>query len=465
MATSVTATVKMFQVGELGDCFLLRFTAGTETSHVLIDCGSFRNSDRSKQRLEKITAQLRDDLGEAKFDVVVGTHQHNDHVSGFVHCEDAFRGVVQQCWLSWLDDPKDSLARRIKRDHKGLVDSVRSLHDQLNKPTMRATQEVLRDMLGFYSAAGGSDPAIPAKGIEILKNLGEQDVAYLTPGQVLDLPGLPAGVVKVYVLGPPRDQDLLFDKDPGKGESYDPHLAFANISAGRFLAALKNHGTADPDREEEQFPFNRSYKRSEAKADRDIVRKYKSVAERWRNIDEDWLETASRLALYLDSYTNNSSLVLAFELVKSGKVLLFAADAQTGNWLSWDKIKWIGGRRGLSASDLLLNTVLYKVGHHGSHNATLVKGLEVMEHSELVAMIPVDKSDPNITKPNGWKMPAHNLFKRLKEKTKFRVLRMDEGFAEGCDPKKDRAQSGWKDLPFKPKIDPERCFIEYTVQG
>ena len=33
--------------------------------------------------------------------------------------------------------------------------------------------------------------------------------------------------------------------------------------------------------------------------------------------------------------TNNSSLVLAFELGKGGKVLLFTGDAQRGNWASW----------------------------------------------------------------------------------------------------------------------------------
>lgn len=33
----------------------------------------------------------------------------------------------------------------------------------------------------------------------------------------------------------------------------------------------------------------------------------------------------------LNNLTNNSSLVLAFELVKAKKVLLFVGDAQTGN--------------------------------------------------------------------------------------------------------------------------------------
>jgi len=42
---------------------------------------------------------------------------------------------------------------------------------------------------------------------------------------------------------------------------------------------------------------------------------------------------------------------------------------------------------------------------------------------------------------------------------------MDDGYAEGCDPQKNKEKSRWKDLPFKPKIDKINFFIEYTVQG
>lgn len=128
----------------------------------------------------------------------------------------------------------------------------------------------------------------------------------------------------------------------------------------------------------------------------EIIKQYRNNVNKWKTIDHDWLEQASRLALYLDTYTNNSSLVLAIELVKSGKVLLFAADAQTGNWLSWFDVKFENEQ--VSTDYLLANTVFYKVGHHGSHNATLVKGLESMTHKDLIAMIPVDKTDSNITK-------------------------------------------------------------------
>ena len=83
------------------------------------------------------------------------------------------------------------------------------------------------------------------------------------------------------------------------------------------------------------------------------------------------------LALQLDSLTNNTSLALAIERIADGRVLLFPADAQQGNWLSWHKLEWQrerrrrGGRPAtVTAADLLDRTVFYKVGHHGSHNAT-----------------------------------------------------------------------------------------------
>ena len=123
------------------------------------------------------------------------------------------------------------------------------------------------------------------------------------------------------------------------------------------------------------------------------------------------MQAGEALALFLDTFTNNSSLVLAIELVDSGKVLLFAADAQTGNWSSWKDVEWEDDD--VTTDDLLARTVFYKVGHHASHNATLVEAFEKMNIPDLVALIPVHKQDPNIKKKNGWKMPAKNLFKRM----------------------------------------------------
>ena len=58
--------------------------------------------------------------------------------------------------------------------------------------------------------------------------------------------------------------------------------------------------------------------------------------------------------------------MLAIELMATQRVLLFAADAQVGNWLSWHEGGWsevngLGRGETLTAEDLLRRTVLYKV--------------------------------------------------------------------------------------------------------
>src|SRR5262249_37688999 len=138
----------------------------------------------------------------------------------------------------------------------------------------------------------------------------------------------------------------------------------------------------------------------------------------WRKIDDEWLSVTSDLAIALDNDTNNTSLVLAFELGEGGDVLLFPADAQVGNWLSWKDLVFVIGngpkRRLVTGEELLGRTVFYKVGHHASHNATLrAEGLEKMKSPDLTAMIPVDRTT---AKQQRWAMPFEPLFERLKEK-------------------------------------------------
>ena len=79
---------------------------------------------------------------------------------------------------------------------------------------------------------------------------------------------------------------------------------------------------------------------------------------------------------------------MAIELVNSGKVLLFPGDAQVGNWLGWHELVWDVNGEEVNIKNLLKKTVFYKVGHHGSHNATLKEmGLELMTNSHLAAMV------------------------------------------------------------------------------
>jgi beta-lactamase superfamily II metal-dependent hydrolase len=472
MSQNVTANVRMYRLHELGDCFLLTFSSGELKTRVLVDCGSFRNGGPSVTRLKTITRDIKKQLDGAKLDVVVGTHQHNDHVSGFVHCAPEFRAIgVEQVWLSWLDNPKDALARKIGKDYNNLMLQVASARDTMHarlKRTRAATPkatralEVMNDALAFLGAAEPkSPPVLPADGVRFLKDVGSRKPLYLKPGSTFDLPGLPPDTVHVHVLGPPQEDDLLFRKDPRSGESYDHALASAGMMAAKFLeAARQTDASAESD-----YPFNERYKTPNPKRGSAVLRalaaRYSARTEKWRTIDDDWMEQGGALALFLDTFTNNSSLVLAFELVESGKVLLFVADAQTGNWLSWKDVKW--RQSGVTTEDLLARTVLYKVGHHASHNATLVELFEKVNHPDLVALIPVHKKDPNITKKNGWRMPATNLFRRLVEKTDHRVLQMDNVNPPECNPSVNPAKAAWKRVGIKPRIN--SLSIDLDISG
>lgn len=470
MSVPVAATIRMYRLRELGDCFLLSFATKDDTAHVLVDCGSFRNGGKSIARMQQVTDDIRDTLDGAKLDVVVGTHQHNDHVSGFVHCEDTFRDEMDigQVWLSWLDDPQNKQAQRIGTDFNNIVKSLQATHAKLRRASGgRNELEPVRrlgEILGFHAARTDAEPPeVPRRGIEILKSLGSKKPMYLSPGRILDLPGLPADCVRVHVLGPPKDEEQLFDKDPSAGQSYDHKLRLAGAAAARLRSAVDAQDGARP-REELFFPFSETYKVRESRRSRGdlrrVMKSYRARDAAWRTIDNDWLRQAESLALFLDTFTNNSSLVLAFELVQSRKVLLFAADAQTGNWVSWADVKW--EREDVSTDDLLKRTVFYKVGHHGSHNATLVAAFEKMDNPELVALIPVDKQDPNIKKEKGgWKMPAFNLLKQLKQRTSNRVLQMDNDNPPSCNPKKDPARLAWKKVGITPKITP--MYVELTI--
>jgi hypothetical protein len=156
----------------------------------------------------------------------------------------------------------------------------------------------------------------------------------------------------------------------------------------------------------------------------------------WRRMNADDAMDAGALALAMNNATNNTSLVLAFELSKGGKVLLFVGDAQAGNWRSWSEAAIDDGGNKVTAKDLLARTVLYKVGHHCSHNATL-KGKLDSDYAnlawmaqggnagEFVAMITSVEAWAHQKPKPDWNHPMPQIKKALVEKAGGRVLQTD----------------------------------------
>jgi hypothetical protein len=101
--------------------------------------------------------------------------------------------------------------------------------------------------------------------------------------------------------------------------------------------------------------------------------------------------------------------------------------------------------------------VLYKVGHHGSHNATLrEKGLELMTSPELAAMIPVDR---RTAKKLDWNMPFPTLYAKLSTKTRGRILDLERGAPSERPP--DVTEHEW--TQFLKSTDVQEGWIDYRV--
>ncbi|MDQ3654314.1 MAG: hypothetical protein M3457_04450 [Chloroflexota bacterium] len=255
-------------------------------------------------------------------------------------------------------------------------------------PTVRRIDDLLGLVLGgeietvvdetLLAAAADPTTSDNKQALKFIKDKAAEHrgVTYLRPGGTpLEIPD---SRVRAFVLGPPYDAELLSDEDPKGSEAFPddrPHRfsfgAATTAAEGGLSPFSRRFATPFKDALGGHDPFfTDHYGRDDAgKDDRDQIEVLPNAP--WRRIDNEWLYSAEMLALKLNAGINNTSLVIAFELPTTKKVLLFVGDAQRGNWLSWQDVTWTDGEKRMTPRDLLARTVLYKVGHHGSHNATL----------------------------------------------------------------------------------------------
>lgn len=438
--------VRMYRQG-LGDCFLLTFTVDAAPHHVLIDCGVLQGTADAAAAMQAVASDIRQTTG-GHLDALVVTHEHWDHLSGFLQAEDAFAELtVGEVLLAWTEKPDDDLATELRskrvRALRAVVGAERALRAAEHEGAGR-----LRGLLGFYGELGVGARRTTARAMQWVKDRGAP-ISYRKPGEVFSAWG-----VRVFVLGPPHDRASIMRSDPGPARDEVYELANTDSALGFFAAAEAKEAGAEPGLQ----PFEGFFRLDEARARGHALIEdgYYDQRQAWRRIDHDWLAAANQLALKLDSDTNNTSLVLAFEL-GDGRVLLFPGDAQVGNWTSWEALEWTTDAGPVRAADLLARTVLYKVGHHGSHNATLrAKGLELMTSGELVAMIPVNRAT---AQKQDWNMPLPSLLQRLQEKTKGRVLDAELGRGE-----KPAAVGADEWERFLAQTDVQTWWVDYTVQ-
>ncbi len=460
------AVVRFYRIGH-GDCFLLAFAGKRADApvYVLIDCGYKPGSPQMIEpatNADDIVADIVAATG-GRIDVAVITHEHQDHVNGIT--EERFSGLeIGETWLAWTEEPDDPLAKELRRKHRdtllGLLEARNQLAADGDTARVSRLDEFLSLELG--EAPAGTAAAFDAqfgasankRSMKVLVDAAQDGPQYLHPHTVRPVPRTKD--VRAYVLGPPRDLELLESLDPTGDEEFhalrrEPRGA---RDVGSYFAAAVR--AAEHGEEDRRGPFASRFGvslevaigRYDALGELMRRRYGKAVTQHrssrwesevpddaeWRRIEHDWLRSADGLAIALGRYTNNSSLVLAFELGLGGKVLLFCADAQRGNWLSWADKDWRAGRRQVTARDLLARTVLYKVGHHGSHNATL-NGRRADKHpnldwmglgtaaAEFTAMITAVRAWAE--GHAGWDHPYGPIKAALLRKSQGRVLQTD----------------------------------------
>jgi len=348
-------SLRMHQVG-FGDCFLLTFgydralDDDRDERHVLIDFGSTRWPDEDGDHV--VVARAIEKRCGGKLDAVVLTHRHKDHLSGF---GDPVAGPIiaglkpRVVVRPWTENP--DAARNAKRPRE-LRDASRALAEGLQAAQSFASsvEHAFRELNGdggpteheIHHLAADQVPNHAA--VELLDAMardGDLGGKYVYAGRPSGLEEVLPGV-GVSVLGPPT-----VDQWPrvATQKANDPEYWFGRRGVlGRLLA----DAGVDADASVERDPIDPGPARW--------------LVERMR---AQHLGSLLRLTRALDDAMNNTSVVLLFEA--GDRRMLFPGDAQIENWsyaLTGQKPEAVALRARLPEVDL------YKVGHHGSRNAT-----------------------------------------------------------------------------------------------
>lgn len=366
MATSKPSklTIRSYQVG-FGDCFLLTFhypAAGKKSNdrHVLIDCGS-TGKPKNAAGLDLVVEQIKTDCN-GQLTAIIVTHRHADHINGFAtnakgDCPgDILRSLkpklVMQPWTEDPAVPRNATAPKqaFRQPSVGVSKSLfaaglDSMHDvaaSIQKEVAQIGQHLSKSVASQLAFLGEEN----LKNMSAVKNLiamGEAGKAeYLHYGNKTSLAKLLPGV-KVHVLGPPTPEQY---PEVAQQRSKDANEFWQILGVtGTRLAATGLCPFPDAKRvDSPQLP----------------------PSARWLVARIRAIHGAQRLSIVraLDDAMNNTSLILLFEF--SGKKVLFPGDAQIENW----SYALIDAPNAAANRELLAQTDVYKVGHHGSRNAT-----------------------------------------------------------------------------------------------
>jgi len=379
---ATTATVRMYNVG-FGDAFLVTVQREPTVWRMLVDCGVFpAGQTRPISESVKIIVDDLTDLAAPgtppRLDVVVATHHHIDHISGFA--DPAWAKVqVDDVWVPYVEDPNDEDGKKLRGELTLAAHTLRSL---ITAAAMRinaadGSGHAKLETAGIFAAnSEGSEAATD-------RLLGRNGKTFLNKAHARYLPDrdrakntLPTTVpgVTAHILGPSRDPNVVKRMKPPKS-----------------VAWLKAAADERPKDADTKPLFDLAYAVPAALVDRDVPAALQSAS---RSLDLASLSNAEELlaaAAILENSVNNTSIYFVLDV--RGTRLVFVGDSQHG---AWEHV--LNDPESLK---LVTDPAFYKVGHHGSHNATPKRFAKEVFGRDHYAMMPFGCVDqwPSIPEP------------------------------------------------------------------
>ena len=412
----------MYRVG-FGDFFLLTVPGNNGPAHILIDCGvhaaNIGSIGECVQDLKKATGN--------RLALVILTHFHADHMSGFASNYDDFANFdhVGAVWITNRLDPGNSDAAKFMAQITSVAHGLRLQLGARSDPAAEEAQRKVDNALGFTLGAASEDGGggSNAKALKLLQSgfKAKPPVYYYQGGDTPKLPAELEGKITAEILGPsPKTSGGTFSASDNKKEQY--------------LAAVSDGETPDPKGVqpfEKKWPADSADYPAEAfdEFDTGLVgkgqhRKRDGAAKMQEALENMQPDVLAATADKLDGTLNNQSLVVLFTC--KGKKLLFVGDAQWGNWAYWLYGKAVtGADPGITATarDILGSIDFYKVGHHGSTNATPIPAVGALSHNCSAMCSTATGAYGSPAKKT--EVPRSALIEALETRTGNRLVRSD----------------------------------------
>jgi hypothetical protein len=220
-------TVRMFCHG-LGDCFLITIPQADDRPYaILIDCGVAKGTTGQTELMKTVVNKIvdltadphaQDADAKSIIDLLIVTHEHLDHVSGFSQAEEIFSSRIEfrNIWFAWTENRRDKLAQELRDRYskaKLALSNVRARLAKVKGDSRRTKSRLLHldGVMAFGDLLPADSPLGAAaregdleRGMKNLRSwaqeLNSEEVLYLKPGRCLALTGtavdgMEAGVV------------------------------------------------------------------------------------------------------------------------------------------------------------------------------------------------------------------------------------------------------------------------------